>query len=38
MYPAEIVKPMREELTNIGFEELVTSKDVSNALAKKELP
>ena len=35
MYPAEIVKPMREELTNIGFEELVTSKDVSNALAKK---
>ena len=35
MYPAEIVKPMREELTNIGFEELVTSEDVSNALAKK---
>ena len=35
MYPAEIVKPMREELTNIGFEELATSEDVSNALAKK---
>ena len=35
MYPSEIVKPMREELTNIGFKELATSEDVSNALAKK---
>ena len=35
MYPAEIVKPMREELTNTGFEELTTSNDVSNALTKK---
>ena len=35
MYPDEIVKPMREELTNIGFEELTTSNDVSNALTKK---
>ena len=35
MYPAEIVKPMREELTSLGFEELATSEDVSNALAKK---
>ena len=34
MYPAELVKPMREELTNIGFNELLTSEDVSNALAK----
>ncbi|MDO7575983.1 MAG: BrxA/BrxB family bacilliredoxin [Flavobacteriaceae bacterium] len=34
MYPAELVKPMREELTNIGFDELFTSEDVSNALAK----
>ena len=34
MYPAELVKPMREELTNIGFKELATSKDVSNAIAK----
>jgi len=34
MYPAELVKPMREELTNIGFEELTTSEDVSNAIAK----
>ena len=35
MYPAEIVKPMREELTSLGFEELATPEDVSNALAKK---
>ena len=34
MYPAELVKPMREELTNIGFVELDSSEDVSNALAK----
>ena len=34
MYPAELVKPMREELTNIGFEELTTSEDVSNAISK----
>lgn len=34
MYPAELVKPMREELTNIGFNELATSEDVSNALSK----
>ncbi len=34
MYPAELVKPMREELTNIGFEELATSEDVSSAIAK----
>jgi putative YphP/YqiW family bacilliredoxin len=34
MYPAELVKPMREELTNIGFEELTASEDVSNAIAK----
>ena len=34
MYPAELIKPMREELTNIGFDELHSSEDVSNALAK----
>ena len=32
MYPAELVKPMREELTNIGFGELHTSEDVANAI------
>ena len=35
MYPAELVKPMREELTNIGFGELHTSKDVINAIEQK---
>ena len=34
MYPAELVKPMREELTNICFVELQSSEDVSNALEK----
>ena len=35
MYPAELVKPMREELTRIGFQELLTTDDVSTALEKK---
>ena len=35
MYPAELVKPMREDLTNVGFEELHTTEAVDNALAKE---
>ena len=35
MYPAELVKPMREDLTNVGFEELHTSEAVEGALAKE---
>jgi putative YphP/YqiW family bacilliredoxin len=35
MYPAELVKPMREDLTNVGFEELHTTQDVDNAIAKE---
>ena len=35
MYPAELVKPMREDLTNIGFEELHTPEAVDAALAKE---
>ena len=35
MYPAELVKPMREELTNIGFGELHTSEDVAIAIDQK---
>lgn len=35
MYPAELVKPMREDLTNIGFAELYTADDVATALAKE---
>ncbi|WP_411766036.1 BrxA/BrxB family bacilliredoxin [Winogradskyella sp. A3E31] len=34
MYPAELVKPMREDLTNVGFEELHTSEAVESALNK----
>ena len=35
MYPAELVKPMREDLTKVGFEELHTPEDVDAALAKE---
>ena len=35
MYPAEIVIPMKEELTENGFKELLTPADVENALNEK---
>ena len=35
MYPPELVKPMREDLTKVGFEELHTSEAVDNAIAKE---
>lgn len=35
MYPAELVKPMKEDLTRAGFEELHTPEEVDIALAKK---
>src|SRR5512141_1695412 len=35
MYPQEIVMPMKEELTENGFEELLTSNEVEEQLAKK---
>ena len=35
MYPADLVKPMREDLTNIGFEELHTADAVESAMAKE---
>ena len=34
MYPAEIVRPMKEELTTIGFEELLSPDDVESAMSK----
>jgi putative YphP/YqiW family bacilliredoxin len=34
MYPAEIVQPMKEELTEHGFVELLTPQDVENTLTK----
>ena len=35
MYPAELVKPMREDLTKVGFEELHTAEAVNTAIAKE---
>ncbi|MFZ9661364.1 MAG: BrxA/BrxB family bacilliredoxin [Chitinophagaceae bacterium] len=32
MYPTEIVVPMKEELTDNGFQELLTTEDVNNTL------
>jgi putative YphP/YqiW family bacilliredoxin len=32
MYPTEIVQPMKEELTDNGFEELITINEVENAI------
>ena len=34
MYPQEVVKPMREHLTNEGFEELFTAESVDSALSR----
>ena len=35
MYPAELVKPMREDLSSVGFEELYTAEAVKSAINKK---
>ncbi len=35
MYPADLVKPMREDLTNVGFDELQTAEAVEAAIAKE---
>ncbi|OZV70737.1 BrxA/BrxB family bacilliredoxin [Winogradskyella aurantia] len=35
MYPPELVKPMREDLTNVGFEELHTAEAVDKAIEKE---
>lgn len=32
MYPTEIVQPMKEELTDNGFEELITINEVESAI------
>jgi putative YphP/YqiW family bacilliredoxin len=34
MYPSDIVEPMKAELTEYGFEELLTSEAVENQLKK----
>jgi len=35
MYPPELVKPMREDLTSVGFQELYTTDDVKSAIEKE---
>jgi putative YphP/YqiW family bacilliredoxin len=35
MYPPELVKPMRADLTAVGFEELHTAEAVDTAIAKE---
>jgi putative YphP/YqiW family bacilliredoxin len=35
MYPAEIVIPMKEELTDNGFKELASAQEVDNQLSQK---
>lgn len=35
MYPADLVKPMREDLTRVGFQELHTIAEVDAAMEKK---
>ncbi len=35
MYPPELVKPMREDLTRVGFSELYTANDVEEALKQE---
>lgn len=34
MYPAELIKPMREDLTSIGFKELHSEAEVDEAIAQ----
>ena len=36
MYPAELVKPMREDLTSAGFVELTNSNDVNDQVTNSE--
>ncbi len=36
MYPEEICKPMREDLTSVGFIELKTPEEVANILDKND--
>lgn len=36
MYPAELVAPMKEELTSVGFHDLTTAADVDAALSNTD--
>jgi putative YphP/YqiW family bacilliredoxin len=36
MYPAELVQPMKQDLTQVGFEELTTSASVDQAIQNNQ--
>lgn len=36
MYPPELVAPMKSDLTNVGFKELLTADDVNALMSEKE--
>ena len=36
MYPPELVAPMKEDLTQLGFSELLTADDINQVLGEKE--
>jgi putative YphP/YqiW family bacilliredoxin len=36
MYPEQLVKPMKAELTNVGFEELTSAEAVDNTLKNSQ--
>ena len=36
MYPLEIITPMREELTSIGFKSLTTSEEVNKSISNSK--
>ncbi|MBD78988.1 MAG: hypothetical protein CL840_08725 [Crocinitomicaceae bacterium] len=36
MYPPDLVAPMKEELTSVGFSELTSASDVDTALNKED--
>lgn len=36
MYPPNLVQPMKDDLTNVGFQQLITSDEVDNAIANTE--
>ena len=37
MYPIEIVAPMKQELTNQGFQELLSATDVEQSINKGDV-
>lgn len=36
MYPEQLVKPMKEDLTNAGFSQLTSAQEVDNTIANSE--